>query len=192
MKRSVFVLSAILATGLSGRAASVQTARPEQNGFSSERLTRIHEMVQRHMDAHDISGAVTLVARNGKLVHLEAHGLADMESKKPMSKDSLFWIMSMTKPVVGTSVLMMMEQGKLRLTDPISTFIPAFKGMKVAVIQDRPGRGAGTHSSHGTPFLHCARNPRDYNSGPVDARLGSQQRRTGKQRRSGEDWAQSR
>ena len=138
MKRSTFILFVILAPTLPALAASIQTAKPEQTGFSSERLARIHQMVQRHIDAHDISGAVTLVARNGKVAHFEAHGLADIESKKPMAKDSLFWIMSMTKPVVGTSILMMMEEGKLRLTDPVSRFIPEFKGQKVAVIEDRP------------------------------------------------------
>jgi CubicO group peptidase (beta-lactamase class C family) len=149
MRRAAFVLSVILAGALPALAASVQTAKPEQTGFSSERLARIHEMVQRHIDAHDISGAVTLVARNGKVVHFEAHGLADIEANKPMSKDSLFWIMSMTKPVVGTAVLMMMEEGRLRLTDPVSRFISEFKGMKVAVIEDRP---AGTPAAaRGTP-----------------------------------------
>jgi CubicO group peptidase (beta-lactamase class C family) len=138
MRRSAFVLSVIFAAALPALAASVQTAKPEQTGFSSERLVRIHEMVQRHIDAHDISGAVTLVARNGKVAHFEAHGMADIEAQKPMSKDSLFWIMSMTKPVVGTAVLMMMEEGRLRLTDPVSRFIPEFKGQKVGVIQDRP------------------------------------------------------
>jgi len=138
MRRSAFIFSAILAAAVTALAASVQTAKPEQTGFSSERLARIHDMVQRHIDAHDISGAVTLVARNGKVAHFEAHGLMDVDAKKPMSKDSLFWIMSMTKPVVGTAVLMMMEEGKLRLTDPVSQFIPEFKGGKVAVIQDRP------------------------------------------------------
>jgi CubicO group peptidase (beta-lactamase class C family) len=141
----------ILAASLPALAASVQTAKPEQTGFSSERLARIHDMVQRHIDAHDISGAVTLVARNGKVVHFEAHGLADIEARKPMSKDSLFWIMSMTKPIVGTSVLMMMEEGKLRLTDPVSRFIPEFKGMKVAVIEDRPAGAPAP--ARGTPPL---------------------------------------
>src|SRR5215469_4360170 len=130
MRRSTFIFSAILVAALLAPAASIQTAKPEQIGFSSERLARIHNMVQRHIDAHDISGAVTLVARNGKVVHFEAHGQADIDAKKAMSKDSLFWIMSMTKPVVGTTVLMMMEEGKLRLTDPVSKFIPEFKGMK--------------------------------------------------------------
>src|SRR5215469_1617368 len=138
MRRSGYILAVILAAAGPSLAASVQTTKPELTGFSTERLTRIHEMVQRHMDAHDISGAVTLVARNGKVAHFEAHGLADLEAKKPMSKDSLFWMMSMTKPVVGTAVLMMMEEGKLRLTDPVSRFIPEFKSMKVAVMEDRP------------------------------------------------------
>ena len=151
MRRSAFVFSAILVAALPALAASIQSAKPEQIGFSTERLVRIHDMVQRHIEAHDISGAVTLVARNGKVAHFEAHGLADIEAKKPMSKDSLFWIMSMTKPVVGTSVLMLMEEGKLRLTDPISKFIPEFKGMKVAVMQDRPA-GAPAPAP-GTPPL---------------------------------------
>ena len=149
MRRSALVLSVIFAAALPALAASVQTAKPEQLGFSSERLVRIHEMVQRHIDAHDISGAVTLVARNGKVVHFEAHGLADVEAEKPMSKGSLFWIMSMTKPIVGTAVLMMMEEGKLRLTDPLSKFIPEFKGMKVAVIEDRPAGAPAP--ARGTP-----------------------------------------
>jgi CubicO group peptidase (beta-lactamase class C family) len=158
MKRATSILCVIFAATLSALAASIQTAKPEQTGFSSERLERIHGMVQRHIDAHDISGAVTLVARNGKVVHLEAHGLADIETKKPMSKDSLFWIMSMTKPVVGTATLMMMEEGKLRLTDPVSRFIPEFKGLKVAVMQDPPaGAPARRHCS--TPFPRHARSP---------------------------------
>ena len=140
MKRSAFrlsLISAAILAALPALAASIQTAKPEQTGFSSERLARIHEMVQRHIEAHDISGAVTLVARNGKIAHFEAHGLADIDSKRPMSKDSLFWIMSMTKPVVGTATLMMIEEGKVRLADPVSRFIPEFKGSKVAVMQER-------------------------------------------------------
>jgi hypothetical protein len=93
MRRSTFIFSAILAATLPVLAASVPTVKPEQTGFSSERLARIHDMVQRHIDADDISGAVTLVARNGRVVHFEAHGLADIEAKKAMSKESLLWFM---------------------------------------------------------------------------------------------------
>jgi CubicO group peptidase (beta-lactamase class C family) len=124
-------------------AASVPPSKPEEIGLSTERLQRIHETVQRHIDAHDISGAVTVVARKGKLAHLEAYGLMDIDSNKTMSKDSMFWIASMSKPITGTAILMLMEEGKIRLTDPVSKFIPEFKGLKVAVMEDRPGgRGA--------------------------------------------------
>ncbi len=101
--------------------------------MSTERLKRIHEAIERHIDAGDISGAVTLVARRGKIVHFEAHGLMDIESKKPMTKDAIFRIASMTKPVTGAAVMMMVEEGKIRLTDPVSKFIPEFKDMKVAM-----------------------------------------------------------
>ena len=83
---------------------------------------------------------MTLVARKGKIAHLEAQGLMDMESKQPMPKDAIFRIMSMTKPVIGVAIMMMMEEGKVRLTDPVSKFIPEFKDMKVAVALAGPGR----------------------------------------------------
>jgi CubicO group peptidase (beta-lactamase class C family) len=130
----MFVRSLILAL-LSWPLAAAQTAKPEEVGLSSERLQRIHKAMESHIDAHDISGAVTVVARKGRLAHLEAHGLTDIDTKKAMSKDTLFWIASMTKPVTGVAVLMLMEEGKIRLTDPVSKFIPEFRAMKVAVMQ---------------------------------------------------------
>jgi hypothetical protein len=71
--------------------------------------------VQRHIAAGSFSGAVTLVARNGRIAHHEAQGLMDLDAKKPLAKDGIFRIMSMTKPVIGVAVLMMMEEGKVRL-----------------------------------------------------------------------------
>ena len=126
--------------------AAAPTARPEEVGFSAERLKRVTELMQRHVDAKAMSGAVTLVARNGRIAHLEAHGLMDLESRKPMQKDAIFRIMSMTKPMVGVAVLMMMEEGKVRLNDPISRFIPEYKDLKVGVPQGGPapaGRAGG-------------------------------------------------
>jgi CubicO group peptidase (beta-lactamase class C family) len=87
--------------------------------------------VQRHITAGSFSGAVTLVARNGRIAHLEAQGLMDIESRKAMQKDAIFRIMSMTKPVVGVSIMMMIEEGKVRLTDPASKFIPELKDLEV-------------------------------------------------------------
>jgi len=120
-------------------AAAGPVAKPEDVGMSSERLRRIHELVQRHIDAKSFSGAVTLVARNGRIAHLEAHGLMDLESKKPMATNGIFRIMSMTKPVVGTAILLLVEEGKVRIGDPVSRFIPEFKGLKVAVAQPAAG-----------------------------------------------------
>jgi CubicO group peptidase (beta-lactamase class C family) len=112
-------------------------ARPEEVGMSSERLPRIHAALQRHIDAHQLAGAVTLVARKGKVVHFEAHGWADVESKRPMSRDTLFRMASTTKPVTAVAILMLVEEGKVRLTDPVARFIPEFKDTKVAVA--KPG-----------------------------------------------------
>src|SRR5262249_29694084 len=109
---------------------------PEEVGCSSERLRRINDVVQRHVDEHHIAGAVTLVARKGRVVHLEAQGLMDLESKRPMKTDTLFRMASSTKPVTGVAVMMMLEEGRVRLTDPVSKFIPDFKGMKVAIQRD--------------------------------------------------------
>lgn len=122
-------------------AASIQASKPEDVGLSSERLERIHEAMMRHIDARDISGAVTLVARKGRIVHFEAHGVMDLESQKPMTKDAIFKIASMSKPITGVAILMLMEEGKIRLTDPVSKFIPEFKNMKVAMPVVEGGRG---------------------------------------------------
>jgi CubicO group peptidase (beta-lactamase class C family) len=123
---------------LSPLSAAGPTSKPEEVGLSSERLQRINELVKRHLDAKTFTGAVTLVARHGRVAHLQAHGLMDLESKKPMQTDGIFRIMSMTKPVVGVAILMLMEEGKVRLTDPVSKFIPELKGLKVAVAQPAP------------------------------------------------------
>ena len=128
--QKTLTLWALMALPMAGQ---VPAGKPEDAGMSSERMKRIHEAIGRHVDAGEISGAVTLVARNGKVVHLEAHGLMDLESQKAMTTDAIFRIASMTKPITGVAVMMMVEEGKIRLTDPVSKFIPEFKNSKVAV-----------------------------------------------------------
>src|SRR5579862_1455117 len=125
-------------------AASLTVSRPEDVGLSGERLKRIHSIVQSHIDAKDFTGAVTLVARRGKVVHFEAQGLMDLESAQPMRNGTLFRMASMTKPITAVAVLMLMEEGKLILSDPVSKFIPEFKNPKVAMwnLPNDP-RGAG-------------------------------------------------
>jgi len=119
-------------------AASLPVSKPEDVGISSERLQRIHEMVMRHVAAHDISGAVSIVARKGRVVHYEAHGLMDIDSNKPMAKDALFRLASSSKPVTAAAILILLEEGKLKLTDPVSKFIPEFRDSKVAIEFKRP------------------------------------------------------
>ena len=97
----------------------------------SASLAEIPKAMQKYVDDHQISGAVTLVAKEGKVVDLEAVGLADVESKRPMKKDSMFCIASMTKPVTATALMILRDEGRLALTDPVSKYIPAFKGREV-------------------------------------------------------------
>ena len=120
-------------------AGDMPLAKPEEAGMSADRLHRIHEAIQRHVDAGEISGAVTLVARRGRIVHFEAHGLMDIEAKRPMEKDAIFRIASMSKPITGAAVMMMLEEGKLRLNDPVSKFLPEFANPKVAIPKGTAG-----------------------------------------------------
>ena len=124
----------LVVTDLEPLAAAAPTARPEDVGLSADRLKRIGELLQRHIDARTFPGAVTLVARNGRIAHFDTQGLMDLETKKPMQKDAIFRIMSMTKPVVGVAILMLVEDGKVRLTDPASKFIPDLQGLSVVVL----------------------------------------------------------
>ena len=144
--------------------AAAPSAKPEEVGLSPERLKRVAELVQRHIAAGSFSGAVALVARNGKVGYHEAFGQMDIEAKKPMVKDGIFSIMSMTKPIIGVATLMMMEEGKVHLQDPISKFIPEWKDMTVAVsVPAAPGaRGAGPAPAAGAGGRGGAPDPRYY------------------------------
>jgi CubicO group peptidase (beta-lactamase class C family) len=141
MKKSIAAVSLVVALLALPLVAATTKAKPEEVGLSSERLPRIHAAIERHIAAGDIAGAVTLVARKGRLAYLEAQGVMDLASKKPMATDTIFHLASMTKPIVGVAILMLMEEGKLRLTDPVSKFIPEFKSLQVAVtMEPRPGQ----------------------------------------------------
>ena len=110
------------------------TAVPEEVGMSTERLSRIAEVVGRAIEVEAITGAVTLVARRGKVAHFEAHGLMNLESKREMETDTIFQIASMTKPVAGVAFLILLEEGRVRLSDPVKRFIPEFEETQVAVV----------------------------------------------------------
>jgi CubicO group peptidase (beta-lactamase class C family) len=114
-------------------AEPLTKVKPEEVGMSSERLQRINQMIQRRIDAGEMSGAVAIVARKGKVVHLSAQGVMDLETKQPVTPATMFRIASMTKPVTSLAIMMMIEEGKVRLNDPVSRYIPEFRNLKVAV-----------------------------------------------------------
>jgi CubicO group peptidase (beta-lactamase class C family) len=144
MKRASRLVVLVVAVGLT---AALPAAKPEDVGLSSDRLQRINQVVQRNIDDRHITGAVTMVSRRGRVAHFEAIGLMDLEHKTPMRKDAIFRIASMSKPITGVAILMLMEEGKLRLTDPVSRFIPEFTNAKVAMLKNPnappPARPAG-------------------------------------------------
>jgi CubicO group peptidase (beta-lactamase class C family) len=104
----------------------VPMAKPESVGMSEKRLERIHAFIQDYIDTNQISGAVTLVARHGKVVHFEAQGWRYKEENQPMEKDAIFSLMSMTKPIVSSALMMLWEDGKFMLDDPISKWLPSY------------------------------------------------------------------
>jgi CubicO group peptidase (beta-lactamase class C family) len=150
MKAAAPFSCVLAALALSVVAASSPAVKPEDVGLSSERLQRISQMIGRRIAAGEIAGAVTIVARKGKVAHLSAQGVMDLESKQPMTPAAMFRIASMTKPVVGVAIMMMVEEGKLHLNDPVSRYIPEFHAMKVGVAQPpAPIPGGGQPAAAG-------------------------------------------
>lgn len=138
------VRCALLVVLLAGSlVAAGPTAKPEEVGLSAARLQRITDMLQRRIAAGDLAGAVTIVARRGKVAHLSAQGVMDLDSKQPMTPASMFRIASMTKPVIGVAIMMLVEEGKLHLNDPVARFIPQFANMNVAVARPATGGSEG-------------------------------------------------
>lgn len=119
-------------------SASLQISKPEDAGMSAERLQRIGQMLQRHIDAGEMAGAAAIVARKGKIVYQTSLGVTDLESKKPVTPETMWRVASMTKPVTSVALMMMIEEGKVHLNDPVSRYIPEFKNLKVAVATGAP------------------------------------------------------
>jgi len=128
MKRIVILLG-FFCLIYSNFALSIDKVKPETVGLSTKRLQRIDYLIDQHISDKKIAGAVTLIARKGKIAYLQPSGLADIN--KPMKADSIFRIVSMTKPITSTAILLLYEQGKLLLSDPVSKYIPEFKNQKV-------------------------------------------------------------
>lgn len=124
-------------------AADLAKAAPGDAGFSAERLDRIEGALKPYIADKQLAGAVVGVARHGKLVYLKSFGSADAESGTPMKDDAIFRIASMTKAITSVAVMMLQEDGKLLVKDPVSKYIPEFKEPKVMVPRDPKDAKAG-------------------------------------------------
>jgi CubicO group peptidase (beta-lactamase class C family) len=130
-----FLFALAVPTLLAGpvRADDLPRARPEAVGLSAEKLARIDELFAKAAREKQIAGSVVLIARKGQVVHLTASGFADVEARRPMTTDTIVRLASMTKPVTSVAAMILVEEGKLRLDDPVSKYVPEFKGQKVLV-----------------------------------------------------------
>jgi CubicO group peptidase (beta-lactamase class C family) len=129
-------LASISLVNASSFARDLPTASPKSQGFDPERSKRIPLALQRRVDAGEAPGFLAAVMRNGKIVQFDSVGYRDIAAKVPMSRDTIFRIMSMTKPIVSVAAMMLVEENKLRLTDRVSRYIPAFANQTVYVSGD--------------------------------------------------------
>ncbi|HLG10430.1 MAG TPA: serine hydrolase domain-containing protein [Dehalococcoidia bacterium] len=123
-------------TTTSGRVQEAIEAKPEDVGMSSSRLDRLDQVIQRRLDERKISGAITVVMRHGRVVHFQTVGSMDDEASKPMRRDAMFRIYSMTKPIVSLALMQLFEEGLFQLDDPASKYIPEFAGLEVFTAGD--------------------------------------------------------
>jgi CubicO group peptidase (beta-lactamase class C family) len=153
LSRSAHTLLLVLAIAAASALAQAQTpaartganldlslSKPESVGFSSERLERLHALMQQVVDQKQIPGIVTILARHGKVIDYRAYGERDMASHTPMTKDTIFRDFSMSKPVTGVAMMILYEQGKWLPSDPIAKYIPEFAHLKVFKGTDAAGK----------------------------------------------------
>ena len=141
--KGVVAMTMAVVLGSVGLRANDPVVAPESVGFSSSGIKAFQQAFRAMVDEHQLAGVTTLVARHGKVVHFDAYGVKNLETKAPLTKDTIFRIASMTKPIVGVAMMMLWEQGKWTLDDPVAKHIPEFAGLKVKtangeVAQTRP------------------------------------------------------
>ena len=123
----------LFTTGVTISAQGLPSAKPEEVGLSSERLDRIESKMNAYIGTGNIPGMITLVARHGKIAYFKSVGMMDVDTKKPMSKDAIFRLASMSKAITSVAVMILFEEGHFLLTDPVSKFIPEFSNPQVIV-----------------------------------------------------------
>ena len=152
----------------------IEEADARRAGMSAERLDHITAMAQRYVDEGQLAGLVTLVARDGKIVHFEAVGQRGAEDDRPMTKDALFRIFSMTKPITAVAAMMLYEEGKFQLSDPVSKFVPELAELNVLTDGElKPAENPMTmlHLLTHTGGLSYGFNPQD----PIDKQYNEAQ-----------------
>jgi CubicO group peptidase (beta-lactamase class C family) len=137
----VLALTVLLCTVTPAAAAELSRARPEEVGLSSARLARITETLTADVERGRIPGAVVVIARRGRVAYAEAVGFRDKTAGAPMSLDAIFRIASMTKPMASVAAMMLYEEGRLFVSDPVSKYIPAIGKMQVGVERIDPMTG---------------------------------------------------
>lgn len=130
---SVLVLGLLVTTGTPAAEGELPMAKAETVGVSTKRLDRVKAFIQEYIDTNQIAGAVTLIARKGKVVHYEAQGWRSKEDNQQMPRDGIFALASMTKPIVSTALMMLWEDGKFMLDDPIAKWLPSYAKKQVLV-----------------------------------------------------------
>lgn len=128
-------------------------AKPEQAGVSSERLSRVDELVNSYLNNGQIPGAVVFIARNGKIVHHKAYGYSNLENKTPLKPNDIFRIASQSKAVTSLAVMMLFEEGKFLLDEPVSKYIPEFKSPRVLVNFNEKDSGYFTEPAKSEPTI---------------------------------------
>lgn len=131
-KQFLFIFGTLILS-YSALANDIPRSSPESVGVSSERLIRLSDSMQRYIDSNQLAGTVSLVSRKGKVIHFESQGYKSKEDREAMSGDTIFFIMSMTKPIVSTALMMLYEEGHFLLTDPITDWIPELEGKQVVI-----------------------------------------------------------
>ena len=137
MRRLIAHLTGVLLLLLPIVAQALPTATPEEVGLSRERLARIAPALSRQIEARSFPGAVAIVARKGRIAYFEAIGQLDPKSATPMSKDAIFRLYSMTKPFTSVAAMMLVEEGRLRLTDPVGMYLPQLGKLEVLTPSSR-------------------------------------------------------
>src|SRR5437762_5125441 len=124
LRRTFLAVAALLLTACAGLPERAGGGAPPSDGFSAERLDALDAALRAEVGTDRIPGGVLLIARNGKIVYEEVVGWQDPQAKKPMQKDAIFRIASMSKPIVSVAVMQLVEQGRIQLTDPVSKYLP--------------------------------------------------------------------